>query len=451
MKLLSIILVIRYVFYMIGDGMGANQVLAAQMYQAQTGGEKALCMTQFPYSGQVTTYSSSNDITDSAAAGTCLASGHKTNNGRLGTGTDGKSVESIATILKQKNWGVGVMTSVAIDHATPGAFYAHVADRNDYYTIGTHLAYSKFDFFGGAGFHKPEDPSQWQVPNLYDLCESMGYKLAHGYQQGMDMAGNEDRLILLQKNDGIDRSRKSESIPYAIDRQEDDLTLAQITEVAIRHLSSRHERFFMMVEGGKIDYAGHGNDGATNVREVIDFDEAIKVVYSFYLQHPDETLIVVTADHETGGMALGNSDYTMNLPILQCQQISSWELGQQIRRLYTQYEKKLKWEMVRALFTQTLGFYDRITLTEEEDAMLKAAHKQLVSGKSKTYKTLYQDIDVLGGTAVKIINRKAKLGWTTYSHSASPVPVFAIGRGAEQFSGWHDNSEIAPLMLRLTE
>lgn len=442
----------RYVFYMIGDGMGSNQVLAAEMYRAELEGRIGrvpLSFTGFPYSGQVTNFSHSNGITDSAAAGTCLASGEKTSNGRVGTSPAGVSIENIAERLREDDWAVGIMTSVAIDHATPASFYAHVSDRSDYYAIGKQLVASNYDFFGGAGFHKPENLSEWKAPNLYDLCEEKGYTVAHGMDEtGMLMEA--EKLILIQAEDGIDRSRKSESLPYAIDREDNSLTLVDITKTAISYLSAKEKPFFMMVEGGKIDYAGHARDGATNIREVLDFDEAVKQVLTFYREHSEETLIVVTADHETGGMALGNSDYTLNLQILQHQHVSSWKLGQEIRALYREYGKKLKWEQVRSLFEQDLEFYGAVAITEEEDAALQTAWKKLVSGKQKTTKTLYQDIDELGGTAIGILNRKSKLGWTTYGHTASPVPVFAIGAGAERFTGWHDMSELAMLILHAT-
>lgn len=441
----------RYIFYLIGDGMGVNQVLAAEMYRAELNGaigRERLVMSQFPYAGLCSTFSLSNGITDSSAAGTCLATGQKTENGRLGTAPDGRAIPTIAEQLKADGWGVGIMTSVAIDHATPGAFYAHVNSRSDYYKIGTQLAESGFDFFGGAGFHQPENKREWNAPNLYDYCEQQGYTFAHGYADAQTKLGAE-KLVLVQANDGVDRTKKSESIPYAIDRDSSDLTLAQITETAISYLSAKHDRFFMMVEGGKIDYAGHGKDGATNILETLDFNEAIRLCYRFYCQHPDETLIVVTADHETGGMALGNKDYQLNLQILQHQHVSSWVLGVHIRDLHKQFGKKLKWEQVRELLQKDLDFYNGVELNEYEESQLKEAYKKVISGKQKTTKTLYQDIDELGGKAISILNYKSRLGWTTYSHTASPVPVFAIGNGAEQFSGFHDNSDLAPLILKL--
>lgn len=443
----------RYVFYLIGDGMGSNEVLAAEMYLAEMEGRIGrvpLCMSQFPVTGFATTYSQSNGITDSSAAGTCLASGKKTANGHLGTSADNEPIESIAESLHNNGWAIGITTSVAIDHATPGAFYAHVRDRNEYYTIGQQLAKSGYEFFGGAGFHQPANKTQWGSGNLYDLCENNGYKFAHGMLEAEDFINSAEKMILIQKQDGVDRDQKAESLPFAIDRKEGDLGLPEIADAAIRFLEKR-DRFFLMIEGGKIDYAGHSNDGATNVQEVLDFDKAIRVVFDFYQKHPDETLIVVTADHETGGMALGNSDYTLNLQILQNQRVSQAGLSDAIHKLFDKYGKKMKWDQMRTMLVKYLGFYDTVEITPEEDALLQSVFKKMLKGKDKTQKTLYADVNEMAGTAVGLLNRKAKLGWTTGSHTAACVPIFAIGVGAEQFSGWHDNSEIAPMILRLVK
>ena len=370
---------LKYVFYMIGDGMGSNQVLAAEMYQAELQGRIGrvpLTMTSFPYFGMATTYSASNGITDSSAAGTALATGHKTNNGCLGVDKDSVPVISIAEEWHKEGWPVGIMTSVAIDHATPGAFYAHVDKRSKYYKIGTQLATTGYEFFGGAGFHKPEKKKDPAAPNLYDLCEQNGYTFAHGYADAQNKLGA-DKLILVQAEDGIDKSKGSESLPYAIDRKEGDLTLPQIVETAISYLAPKG-KFFMMIEGGKIDYAGHGDDAATNIQEVLDFDKAVQLAYLFYLAHPDETLIVVTADHETGGMALGtDGKYFLNLKALEDQKASIYNTPKKCQK------KKL--------------------------------HE---------------------------LNATARIGWTSSAHTAANVPVFAIGVGAERFTGWYDNTEI---------
>lgn len=441
----------KYVFYMIGDGMGPNQVLSAEMYQAELQGKigrEKLCMTQFPFSGQLSTYSTSNGITDSSAAGTCLASGKKTNNGTLGLDDQNKPVQTIAEILRDRGWSVGIMTSVSIDHATPGAFYAHVSKRSEYYTIGKQLAESKFDFFGGSSFLQPTDKNDASAPNVYKLCENAGYRFARGYEEYKDVA-DEGRVILIQAHEGLDYTKPSEGmIPYALDKTPEDLTLPQITEAAIDFLSRKNRPFFMMVEGGAIDWACHSNDAATTIGEVQEFDRAVQVAFDFYKKHPKETLIIITADHETGGMALGNKKYTLDLQLLQHQKVSRDKLSEEIKALQEQYGKKLKWQQVKDLLQAETGLYGAVPVKGEEDAELQQLFKQVLNNKAKDEKSLYAEVSALAAKAIKLLDKKAHIGWTTSSHSAAAVPIFAIGAGAELFTGWHDNSEVMPLILK---
>ena len=442
----------KYVFYFIGDGMGPNNVMAAQMYLAEMEGRigvQRLTMTTLPFTGQLSTFSTSNGITDSSAAGTCLASGRKTTNGTLGLDDKGEPVETIAELLHKKGWAVGLGTSVSIDHATPAAFYAHVRKRNMYYEIGTQLPKSEFEFFGGASFYEPTDKNNPEAKNVYTLCEENGYTFARGYKEAQELL-DAKRLILIQEGEGEDITSPGwAQIPYAINRKGDELTLAQITETAIQFLQKRETPFFLMIEGGAIDWANHSQDGATSIREVIDFDESISLAYKFYLEHPDETLIVITADHETGGMALGNSDYTLNLQVLQHQDCSSNMLSEMLKEKMSDGQKPA-WEEVKKLLTEHLGLYTKVEVSKEEDQKLQATYKKMLKGKAGDIKTLYKSINRLSGKAVALLNQKSKLGWTSYSHTAAPVPVYAVGVGAERFTGWKDNSEIAPLIIELT-
>lgn len=441
----------KYVFFFIGDGMGPHQVLSTEMYLAELEGRigrTSLLMTTFPYSGQVATFSANSGITDSAASGTCLASGKKTNNGMIGQKPDGTPAISVASRLKEQGWGIGIMTSVTIDHATPASHYAHTPSRSNYYIIGTQLAESGFDFFGGSGFDQPQDKDNLAAPNLYDLCEQNGYVLAGGYADAKAKIGAQ-KMLLVPAERLVDRSRHAGALPYAIDRKEGDLSLPEIVEVAIAQLSI-HDRFLMMAEGGKIDYASHANDGGTVLREVLDFDNAIKVAYDFYMQHPDETLIVVTADHETGGMALGNSDYTLNLKVLAEQKCSSDLLSDQLSALQKEAGKRLTWEQVKEVISKNTGLYAEVEMSEEDDQLLQAAFAQMIQHQG-VEKSLYKDINALASKALALLNQKSRLGWTSKGHTASTVPVFAIGVGAERFTGWHDNSEIAPLIYEATQ
>lgn len=439
----------KYVFYFIGDGMGSNQVLISEMYRSAVAGKPLgrvqTLMTTFPYSGSASSYSTSNGITDSAAAGTCLATGHKTDNGTLGLDEHGDKLQTIAEELKEKNWGIGIMTTVAIDHATPAAFYAHVQKRNEYYKIGRQLSQSQFDFFGGAGFHHPQGKKDDKGVNLYRLAEENGYTIAHGYQEAKEKS-DAKRMILVQATDD-QGAKHGDNLPYAVDRKEGDLTLAQIVCTAIPFLDQRYDRFFMMVEGGMIDYACHSNDAAASIGETWDMNEALEAAYAFYLAHPDETLIIVTADHETGGMALGNGDKTLRLELLQNQKCSAWILSDAFTQLFKDKDKP-SWNEVKNLYRERLGFWDKVDISDDEEKELKELYKAACEKKGKDKKTLYKTINSLGDAGVALLNKKAHVAWTTYSHTAHVIPIFAIGVGAENFSGWHDNTEIVPLIRK---
>ncbi len=439
----------KYVFMFIGDGMGPNQVLAAEMYQAALEGRNGripLLMSQFPYSGQVATFSASDGITDSAAAGTCLASGKKTNNGMIGQTPDGASAYSVATRLKEEGWGIGIMSTVPVDHATPASHYAHTEKRSEYYKIGTHLTESNFHFFGGGGFQHPNDKHNPSALNLYEMARQVGYTLVGSYEAAKKYLKT-DKLLLVPQTDIDHPNRGAQALPYAIDQQEGDLTLSQIVDIAIQHLS-KHDRFFMMAEGGKIDYAGHGNDGATNIYETIDFDKAIRVAYHFYEQHPDETLIVVTADHETGGLALGNNQ-PLRLERLAHQQCSSDTLSARLSALCKQYADQLTWMQMKAFLAENMGLFDELSVNAEEEIVLQTAFNNMMR-EQESQKTLYADINALAAKAKEMVNQKAGLGWTTHGHTATAVPIFAVGVGAERFTGWMDNSEIAPRIYEAT-
>jgi alkaline phosphatase len=342
------------------------------------------------------------------------------------------------------------MTTVAIDHATPAAFYGHVKKRSMYYEIGQQLSESGFDFFGGAGFHYPQGKKDNEKVNLYRLAEERGYTVVHGMQElaGIPASRYADisKMILVQSTDD-QGAKHGDNLPYAIDRKEGDLTLRQIVSTAIPFLAARHERFFMMVEGGMIDYACHGDDAATAFGELWDMNEALQEAYAFYLAHPDETLIVVTADHETGGLALGNSDYTLHLDLLRHQQCSEWILSDRFVQLFRD-KKKPTWEDVKTLYRETLGFWDGVQLTADEEKELKTLYKNARAKKSSDTNTMYKTLNALGAAGVDLLNKKAHVGWTTRAHSAHAIPLYSIGPNAELFSGWHDNTDIAPLIRK---
>ena len=366
----------KYVFYFIGDGMGFSHISLTEGYKATVEGKtgnEPLCFTQFPVMGMATSYSANKYITCSSAAGTALATGTKTNNGMLGTAPDSSNLTAISYKIHKAGIPVGVTTSVTIDHATPGAFYANSTARSDYYSIGEQLATSGFEFFGGGGFYGAKDKREAEK-SLYDLAAENGYSIAYGIDEYAAAKEGAEKMILFQKME-----KRNNDLPYVTERQEGDLELPQVVEKAIDFLDNSNG-FFLMVEGGKIDWAAHSNDLAGTIFEMLDFDQAIAVAYEFYKKHPQETLIVVTADHETGGVTLGRQKgYVYDLSVVK------------------QAEKA----------------------TEDTDVS-----------------------NYMNDISKDSLSVVAKIGWTTTSHTGGAVPVFAVGAGSGMFAGRQDNTDI---------
>ena len=442
----------KYVFYFIGDGMGVNQVQGTELFQGELKGEigiSPLCFTQFPVSTVATTFSATNGVTDSAAAGTALATGNKTKNGAIGVLKDLETpVNSVAVWAKNSGRRVGIATSVSVDHATPAAFYAHEAGRSSYYNIGADLYRAGFDFYAGSDFVEPENKKDKNAKNLYKMADEYGYCIARGYNEYTKKSDKADKMILFQSKEASEKDRSA--IPYAIDRTEKDLSLEDITRSAIDFLSKDMSKgFFLMVEGGKIDWACHSNDAATAFREVQDFDNAIKIAYEFYKQHPDETLIVVTADHETGGIVLGTGQYKLNLKALESQEMSESGFTKVLNAMRKKYKNNVPWEAVKESLEENFGFWDEIKLTEKQEERLLSVYEKTLKGqKAKMEKSEYAHDEALAAEAKRIISETALIGWTSGGHSAGYVPVFAIGAGAGNFSGRLDNTQIPALIAK---
>ena len=433
----------KYVFYFIGDGMGVNQVNGTEMYLGELQGKIGtvpLCFASFPMATMATSFSATNGVTDSAAGGTALATGEKTYNSAIGVNEDTTNIYSIAVKAKEAGRRVGITTSVSIDHATPAAFYAHQPSRKMYYEIATDLPKAGFDFYAGGGFLKPATTAdKKEAPSIFPIMEEAGYTIARGLDEYKTKAADAKKMILIQKEGAV-----PSCLPYAIDREEGDLTLPEITESAISFLTKGNNKgFFLMVEGGKIDWACHGNDPATVFEEVIDLDNAVKVAYEFYKKHPKETLIVVTADHETGGLGLGIGKYELHLKSLLNQKQSQDLLSKAITDLRKEKSGKASWDEVKALLADKMGFWKELPLTWEQEKMLRDEYEQsFVKNKVVFEESLYARTEPLAAAARKVMSQIAMVGWTSSSHTAGYVPVFAIGAGADLFTGKMDNTEI---------
>lgn len=292
----------KYIFLFIGDGMGYAHVSAAESYLSYKEGKLGgamLTMTQFPYFGTATTYSANRYVTDSSAAGTAIASGEKTNNGMLGVDPEGNPVKSIAYDLKEDGYQIGIISTVGINHATPGSFYANSASRSSYYDISKQIPDSGFEYFAGDGFIEYQGKSKTEEP-VDAYIERNGYAVAYGIEEFREETEGKKHAVFCQA------SNKSESADNYVSegKLKEDATLSQMLELGLEFIDD-DEPFFFMCEGGKIDWTAHDHRTMPMVMDILEMDAAIATAYEFYKKYPEETLIVVTADHETGGLTLG--------------------------------------------------------------------------------------------------------------------------------------------------
>jgi alkaline phosphatase len=389
-------------------------------------------------------------ITCSAAAGTALATGHKTNINRISMDPEGmKPMETIAEKAKKAGYRVGIVTSVSIDHATPAVFYAHQPDRNLYFEIGADLVHSGFDYFAGGGFLNPDGEIEGITVNLPKLAADKGYNVVNTAEDFTRLAPGDGKALVLSP-----RTAGGASLPYAIDMAPGDLTLADYTAKGITMLTG-DEGFFMMIEGGKIDWLCHANDAAATVHEVLALDRAVEEAITFYQKHPEETLIIITADHETGGLSLGHKDtkYATNIGLLKYQKSSVEELNKIVQQFRVSQSGDTEADFTRMLkaLENDLGLASKkygTELNEQELETLMALFKESIAIDTQA-KSTYNEYESFMAKAIEMMNTKAGISWGSGSHTAVNVPVYAIGAGAERFTGVTDNTDIPRLIGEL--
>ena len=415
----------KYVFLFIGDGMGPKQVQAAEKFYGQ------LAFSGFGQQGQVTTDSAQGRVTDSAAAATAIACGGKTNNGVLGLDAQGNRLESIAELLKSKGFKIGIVSSMQLDDATPAGFYAHRSSRFLRYEIAQDLAVSNFDYFAGGGLRQPrgkdgEQHSIWQI-----LVDS-GYLIASGRQEFQALKQPQDKVFVRSGELYEDLS-----LNFAID-QRPGISLAEFTAKGIELLHNQ-QGFFMLVEGGKIDYAGHTNDLATNIKESGAFSEAVQVAVDFYKKHPRETLIVVTADHETGGLSFDSQllDQGKFVEIVGKQNISYQEFG----KLVSSYVQDGNSGDLQDWLPALKLYFGLDNLSEDEYSYLQQAAYASVKREK------YGPYEPLMIAATRTVGKRAGASWSTYGHSGVNVPIYALGSGSDSFGEAMDNTQISAKIL----
>ncbi len=447
----------KYVFLFIGDGMSYPQFQAASDYLGALedqdndnilDGNKPLSFMNFPIAGSAVTYDSTSFCPDSASTATSISTGHKTYSGTINM-DESMTVkyETIAEQLKDEGYEIGVVSSVNLNHATPAAFYCHQPSRNNYYEIGEELIASDFDYFAGGALLKPNG-ADGDKKSLYDRAKDAGYKVVNTQAEAEKISADDEKVLLISE-----KLADSDAISYENDRAKDEWALADYVDKGIEVLSDNDKGFFMMVEGGKIDWACHANDAGSAINDTIALANAVNEAVDFANKHPDETLILVTGDHETGGLTIGyaGTDYDTYLTNLKNQKISYAKFDSDYVSKYkennTSFENVMK--DVEKLFGLKLtgAENDKLVLTDYETGLLKDAYKKTMSGKevdSKNQKehVLYGTYEPLTVTITHLLNNKSGIDFSSYSHTGLPVAVFAKGVGQEKFGGYYDNTQI---------
>lgn len=406
---------------LIGDGMGPAQVTAARNYLRYTKGVEHLELDRY-YVGQATTYADRGEdggvvvsglVTDSASAGTAFATGHKTYNAGISVSNEdvSKPFASVIEASEKAGKSTGLVTTARITHATPAVFASHVRNRDNESAIASQYLESGVDVLFGGGkqfFVTKEEKGKRTDKSLIGDFQAKGYQVVYD-AQGLGGLKSGTKALGLFGNSHVD---------YAPDRTDAVPSLAAMSQKALEILSADPKGFAMMIEGGRIDHASHANDFPTAVQEVLDFDAAVKVAMDFAKSNGN-TSVVITADHETGGLSLGRDNiYESNYDLWDKQKYSSEKISSSLKAAKTV-------EDVKKIVEDNTWIKD---LTDEEA-------QYIMQGDGSSYQQ--------EGGYNAVISKRLLIGWTGHGHSGTDVGVWAYGPIADKVKGQVDNTDIA--------
>ncbi|GAA5187699.1 alkaline phosphatase [Ferrimonas gelatinilytica] len=411
---------VRNVIFMIGDGMGPAYLTAYRYALAgEPGGAIAPTIFDQLLVGSASTYPMDDTfVTDSAAAATALATGVKSYNGAIGVDNNQVPLRSILEQARLLGKSTGVVTTSQVNHATPASFLANVKRRSLYDAIAEQYVHKRIAdktmldlMFGGGERYFSRAPGGLAL-QLREM----------GWQQAWEMAELEqlERLPAMALMAEV-------ALPHAIDSAHPD-RLLRMTDKALALLSSQPNGFFLMVEGSQIDWCGHANDIRCALGEMADFAKAVERAKAFVEENPD-TLLVITADHSTGGLTLGAGGTYQWLPgpILQVERTA----GYIARKMLEAPESP-----VEAVWSR----YASLPLSSQELAMLALARKAQLDGEGPYH---------LSSRIGQLVAKRSFTGWTTSGHTGEDVSVMAYGEGADTFIGFQDNADIARKIMSL--
>jgi alkaline phosphatase len=338
---------------------------------------------------------------------------------------------------------VGIVSTVTLNHATPASFYAKVPSRSNMYDIGVQLAQSKFDYYGGGSIDQRTGRNKDQK-DAVEIARENGFTYIDTTSAFNALKPGAGRIIAVNE-----RLQDSGAMPYNIDRKSNELSLADYTRKGIELLENP-SGFFMMVESGKVDWAGHANDAGAVINDVLAFDAAIQVAIDFAQKHPKETLIIITGDHETGGMTIGfaGTMYDTFFDKVALQTRSYVSFDEEVLKPYKANTSAANARLSDLIpeINKSFGInYDLLSDFQKEQiqfAFQRSMGNEQIRSFAEDQYLLYGGYEPLTVKLTQIMNQTAGIGWTSYSHTGVPVPVFANGIHQEIFSGYYDNTDI---------
>lgn len=412
---------------LIGDGMGPAQVTLSRIYgqkylnQEQLNLDEILVGTNTTYAG----YSGdqSGIVTDSAASATAFGAGVKTYNGAIAVTNEevAMPVASVLEAAEDMGKSTGLISTARITHATPAAYASHVRDRNNENAVASQYLTAGVDVLLGGGersFVSDADSSEFGAAkrddglNITDMFVDKGYSVAYD-KAGLEAASG-DKLIGFFGDSHV---------AYNLDRDVETPNLADQLTKAIEILERNEEGFVIMLEGGRIDHAGHANDLHSVAKETIEFDQAVKVALD-YAKEKGNTSVMATADHETGGLTIGSQNtYDAYFDIFEEITASSEKIGGELADAETDDE-------VRTIVAKYTSIDD---LTEDEINLIQSGN--LRDGSASSYGK--------EGSFNAVISHRSLLGWTGHGHTGVDVNVYAYGPVANYLKGNTDNTDFA--------
>ncbi|WP_010651890.1 alkaline phosphatase [Oceanobacillus massiliensis] len=405
---------IKNVIFMIGDGMGPTYNTAYRSYQDDktTPYMEKSAFDQYLVGMQETyPWDEEESITDSAAAATAMSAGIKTYNGAIGVDKDKKEVETVLESAKTDGKATGLVSTSQVNHATPASFGAHDESRNNYNDIADDYLDEKINgkpkidviLGGGTSYFERTDR------NLTQEFKDAGFSYVTSKEE-----------LLNDKNEQVLGLFAPVGLNYTLDRPEEQPSLADMTNTALDRLSEDKDGFFLMVEGSQVDWAGHDNDIVAAMSEMKDFEGAFKRAVEF-AEEDGETLVITTADHSTGGFAMGiNGEYKWDpAPLLAAERTPDFMAAEIASGADTE---------------EVLNQYIDLELTSEEIQSVKDAAETT-------------DVTAIDNAIERIFDVRSGTGWTTGGHDGVDVNVYAYGPQADKFAGLHDNHEVGEMVI----